>query len=137
MTVAILLSSDIERRLIEELHIVLREFTDFKEQAEPSTELSKEEKNRISTTISNFLIKGGQKIAWGVETTTVRVISRVEDNGEQYRTTLIATDKPMQVSPVIKGSVVYMHKGTKTVAKCTRYLCKFSTLREKFVEKRF
>lgn len=122
MTVAILLSSDIERRLIEELHIVLREFTDFKEQAEPSTELSKEEKNRISTTISNFLIKGGQKIAWGVETTTVRVISRVEDNGEQYRTTLIATDKPMQVSPVIKGSVVYMHKGTKTVAKCTRYL---------------
>ena len=125
MTVAILLSSDIEPRLVEELHIVLRQFTDFKEQTEPSTELSKDEKKRISTQIANFLIRGGQKIAWGVETTTVRVISRVEENGETYRTTLVATDKPMQVSPVVKGSVVYMHKGTKTVAKCTRYLCEF------------
>lgn len=122
MTVAIMLSSDIEPRLIEELHIVLREFTDFKEQTEPISELSKEEKKKIATQIANFLIRGGQKIAWGVETTTVKVISRVEDNGEQYRTTLVATDKPMQVSPVVKGSVVYMHKGTKTVAKCTRYL---------------
>ncbi|KAF1771071.1 hypothetical protein GCK72_002896 [Caenorhabditis remanei] len=122
MTVAILLSSDIEPRLVEELHIVLRQFTDFKEQTEPSTELSKDEKKKISTQIANFLIRGGQKIAWGVETTTVRVISRVEENGETYRTTLVATDKPMQVSPVVRGSVVYMHKGTKTVAKCTRYL---------------
>lgn len=122
LSVAILLSSDIEQYLIDELHIVLREYTDFKEQKEPSTDLSKEEKNRLSTYIANFLIKGGQKIAWGVETTTVRVISKVEENGEQYRTTLVATDKPMQVSPMVKGSVVYMHKGTKTVAKCTRYL---------------
>uniref|UniRef100_A0A1I7TD11 Inheritance of peroxisomes protein 1 n=2 Tax=Caenorhabditis tropicalis TaxID=1561998 RepID=A0A1I7TD11_9PELO len=122
MSVAILLSSDIEPHLIEELHIVLREYTDFKEQTEPMTDLSKDEKKKISTQVANFLIKGGQKIAWGVETTTVKVISRVEENGEQYRTTLIATDKPMQVSPVVRGSVVYMHKGTKTVAKCTRYL---------------
>ncbi|CAP31607.1 Protein CBG12661 [Caenorhabditis briggsae] len=122
MNVAILLSSDIEPRLVEELNMVLREFTDFKEQTEATVELSKDEKKKLSTQVANFLIKGGQKIAWGVETTTVKIISRVEDNGEQYRTTLVATDKPMQVSPVVKGSVVYMHTGTKTVAKCTRYL---------------
>lgn len=122
LMVAILLSSDIEPRLVEELHIVLREYTAFKEQTEPTPELSKEERQKMSTQVANFLIRGGQKIAWGVGTTTVKVISRVEENGEQYRATLVATDKPMQVSPVVKGSVVYMHKGTKTVAKCTRYL---------------
>uniref|UniRef100_A0A8R1EFG6 Inheritance of peroxisomes protein 1 n=1 Tax=Caenorhabditis japonica TaxID=281687 RepID=A0A8R1EFG6_CAEJA len=125
LTVAILLSSDTEQRLIDELNTVLREFADLKEKSEPIEELSKDEKKRISTKIAQFLVKSGQKIAWGVETTTVKVVSRVEENGEQYRVGIVATDKPMSVSPLVKGSVVYMHKGSKTVAKCTRYLCTF------------
>ncbi|CAI2321112.1 unnamed protein product [Caenorhabditis sp. 36 PRJEB53466] len=122
LMVAILLSADIEPHLIDELHTVLREFADFKEQKEPEQQLSNEEKQRISTKISKFLVTSGQKIAWGVETTTVKAVSRVEDSGEQYREGLSATDKPMSVNPLVKGSVVYMHKGTKTIAKCTRYL---------------
>ncbi|CAB3407873.1 unnamed protein product [Caenorhabditis bovis] len=122
MMVAILISQDVEPRLIEELQLVLGEFADLRIQEEPSKELTKEEKSRISRKISEFLINSGQKIAWGVETTTVKVVSKVEDNGEKYRSKLESTDKPMQVSPLVKGSVVYMHKGSKTVAKCTRYL---------------
>ncbi|CAI5439332.1 unnamed protein product [Caenorhabditis angaria] len=121
LMVAILLSSDIESRLIQELDQVLQEFSNFKNSQE-DLPLTTDEKQRISTKISKFLIKSGQKLAWGVETTTVKVVSHVEENGEKYRENLTETEKPINVSPIVKGSVVYMHKGTKVVAKCTRYL---------------
>ncbi|CAB3407876.1 unnamed protein product [Caenorhabditis bovis] len=122
MMIAILISQDVELRLIEELELVLREYADLRIQEEPCKELTKEEKSRISRKISQFLIHGGQKIAWGIEKGTTKAAMKVQNKGERYRSKREATENPVHVSPVVKEGVVYMHKGTKTVAKCTKFV---------------
>ncbi|KAK6010445.1 hypothetical protein OSTOST_24528, partial [Ostertagia ostertagi] len=64
----------------------------------------------------------GERVAWGVETAAVKVTSYLDDKGEKYRAGLAPTESPMTINPALKGSLVYMHKGSKLVAKCTRYL---------------
>ncbi|EYC23232.1 hypothetical protein Y032_0015g2537 [Ancylostoma ceylanicum] len=64
----------------------------------------------------------GERIAWGVETTAVKVTSYLDDKGERYRATIEPSGKPVSINPALKGSLLYMHKGSKLVAKCTRYL---------------
>ncbi|CAD6186268.1 unnamed protein product [Caenorhabditis auriculariae] len=121
MMVAILLPNDLDKKLIDEFDEVLRLFGNLRDQ-EVAKELSTEENTRLSHQIANFLVFTGQRIAWGVETTAVHIVSHVEDRGDKYRQTIEPALKPMTVSPVVKGSVVYMHKGSKVVAKCTKYL---------------
>lgn len=35
------------------------------------------------------------------------------------------TEAPWNINPAIRGSVLYMYKGSKVVAKCTRFLRRF------------
>ncbi|KAL6730861.1 hypothetical protein Aduo_001788 [Ancylostoma duodenale] len=76
----------------------------------------------VQSKLSNFYCSGGERIAWGVETTAVKVTSYLDDKGERYRATIGPSGKPVSINPALKGSLLYMHKGSKLVAKCTRYL---------------
>ncbi|VDO05909.1 unnamed protein product, partial [Haemonchus placei] len=77
-----------------------------------------------SSSISDqrYIFLGGERVAWGVETAAVKVTSYLDDKAEKYRSGLAPAEKPMTINPALKGSLVYMHKGSKLVAKCTRYL---------------
>lgn len=94
--VAILLPSDVEARIHDEFQQILSEYAVIREQ-EVKKELTPEENMRLGRKIAEFLISskllkilsserpsGGEKIAWGVQTVSVKVASKVEDRGEKY-----------------------------------------------------
>ncbi|WKX89789.1 hypothetical protein Q1695_008997 [Nippostrongylus brasiliensis] len=121
LAVAIILPADLEPQVEEEFRELLGQLAVVRDQ-NLKDELSKEDSKLISAKIANLLIAGGERIAWGVETAAVKVSSYLEEKGEKYRSTLEPHEKPMTINPALKGSLVYMHKGSKVVAKCTRYL---------------
>ncbi|PAV62614.1 hypothetical protein WR25_10411 [Diploscapter pachys] len=120
MLVAILLPPDLDAKLEKEFRDVLSEYVEIREQ-EVKKELTPEENERLSRKIAKFLIKTGEKVADGVQTTSVKMSSYVENRGQKYREGL-QEGEGITVSPTVKSGVVYLHKGSKVVAKCTRYL---------------
>ncbi|GMT00271.1 hypothetical protein PENTCL1PPCAC_22445, partial [Pristionchus entomophagus] len=124
MNVAILLPADLDENLKKELNGLLREFGVLRESSDTEgtkEELTSDEKKRVSERIAQFLMKSSEKVAWTVQKTSVRTASLVHQKSEKWRSAP-PTDKPMSVSPSVKSGVVYVHKGSKVVAKCTRYL---------------
>ncbi|KAK5968293.1 Spartin [Trichostrongylus colubriformis] len=121
LAVAILLPADAGPKIEEEFRKILEQFADVRDQ-ELKKELSEEDNHQISKKIAKLLIAGGERVAWGVETAAVKVTSYLDDKGEKYRSGLKPAEKPMTINPALKGSLLYMHKGSKLVAKCTRYL---------------
>ncbi|KAK6729389.1 hypothetical protein RB195_006442 [Necator americanus] len=126
LAVAILLPSDIGPEVEQEfrefsVQIVLSKFCDLRDQ-DVRKEFSEDENKLISRKIAQLLIAGGERIAWGVETTAVKVTSYLDDKAERYRSGIEPAEKPVSINPALKGSLLYMHKGSKLVAKCTRYL---------------
>ncbi|KAF8367405.1 spg-20, partial [Pristionchus pacificus] len=124
LSVAILLPADLDDNIKKELNGLLRELAVLRESSEAEgtkERLSSEEKKRVSERIARFLMKSSEKVAWTVQKTSVRTASLVHQKSEKWRSAP-PTDKPMLVSPTVKSGVVYVHKGSKVVAKCTRYL---------------
>ncbi|XGW23197.1 hypothetical protein V3C99_005440 [Haemonchus contortus] len=121
LAVAIILPADAGPTVEKEFREILEQFADVRDQ-EVKKELSEEDRKRISKKIAKLLIDGGERVAWGVETAAVKVTSYLDDKAEKYRSGLAPAEKPMTINPALKGSLVYMHKGSKLVAKCTRYL---------------
>ncbi|VDM61152.1 unnamed protein product [Angiostrongylus costaricensis] len=97
LAVAILLPADIDPEVAKEFREVLDQYADIRDQY-VKKELSEEDSRRISQKLTKLLISG------------------------QYRAGLESSEKPLTINPAVKGSLVYMHKGSKLVAKCTRYL---------------
>ncbi|GMR53106.1 hypothetical protein PMAYCL1PPCAC_23301 [Pristionchus mayeri] len=124
LSVAILLPADLDENLKKELNRLLTDLAVLRESTEAEgtkEKLSSEEKRRVSERIAGFIIKSSEKVAWTVQKTTVKTASLVHQKSEKWRA-CPPTDKPMSVSPAVKSGVVYVHKGSKVVAKCTRYL---------------
>uniref|UniRef100_A0A183F5R3 Senescence domain-containing protein n=1 Tax=Heligmosomoides polygyrus TaxID=6339 RepID=A0A183F5R3_HELPZ len=121
LAVAIILPADMGPNVEEEFREILGQFADIRDQ-NLKKELSQEDSKRVSQKIAKLLITGGERVAWGVETAAVKVTSYLEDRGEKYRSSLEPSERPMTINPALKGSLVYMHKGSKLVARCTRYL---------------
>ncbi|CAI4222433.1 unnamed protein product [Auanema sp. JU1783] len=121
MMVAILLPVDIEPRLEQEFRQVLDHFAVVREQ-EVKKDLTPEENKVLSKKIAAFLTSGGIKIAQNLQARTAKLATSVENRGTKYRSNKEPTEKPVPITPVIKSGVVYMHKGTKVVAKCTKFL---------------
>ncbi|KHJ85274.1 hypothetical protein OESDEN_15003 [Oesophagostomum dentatum] len=121
LAVAIMLPSDAGPKVEEEFREVLSRFCVIRDQ-DVKKEFSEDENKRISRRLAQLLITGGERIAWGLETTTVKVTSYIDEKGEKYRSGIEPSGKPMNINPALKGSLLYMHKGTKLVGKCTRYL---------------
>ncbi|KIH66958.1 hypothetical protein ANCDUO_02714 [Ancylostoma duodenale] len=78
LAVAILLPSDLGPK-------VLRRFAVLRDQ-NVKEDLTEDDNKRISNKIAQLLISGGERIAWGVETTAVKVTSYLDDKGERART---------------------------------------------------
>uniref|UniRef100_A0A158P8E0 Senescence domain-containing protein n=1 Tax=Angiostrongylus cantonensis TaxID=6313 RepID=A0A158P8E0_ANGCA len=93
LAVAILLPADIDPEVAEEFREVLGKYADIRDQY-VKKELSEEDSRRISQKLTKLLISAG----------------------------LESSEKPLTINPAVKGSLIYMHKGSKLVAKCTRYL---------------
>ncbi|GMT28125.1 hypothetical protein PFISCL1PPCAC_19422 [Pristionchus fissidentatus] len=124
LKVAILLPTDVDENLKRQLNRLLKELAVLRESSETEgtkEELTSEEKKRVSEKIARFLIKSGEKVAWTVQKTSVRTATLVHSKSEKWRNAP-PTEKPMTVSPTVKSGIVYVHKGSKVVAKGTRYL---------------
>ncbi|KAE9419306.1 hypothetical protein Angca_009192 [Angiostrongylus cantonensis] len=121
LAVAILLPADIDPEVAEEFREVLGKYADIRDQY-VKKELSEEDSRRISQKLTKLLISGGERVAWGVDTVAVKVTSYLDEKGEKFRAGLESSEKPLTINPAVKGSLIYMHKGSKLVAKCTRYL---------------
>ncbi|KJH51628.1 hypothetical protein DICVIV_02164 [Dictyocaulus viviparus] len=121
LAVAILLPSDLGCDVEKQFRDILSQYADIRDQ-NLKKEFSEEDSKRVSHKIAQLLITGGDRVAWGVETAVVKVTTYLDEKGEKYRAGLESSGKPLTINPAIKGSLVYMHKGSKLVAKCTRYL---------------
>ncbi|CAB3407875.1 unnamed protein product [Caenorhabditis bovis] len=122
MMAAILVSEEVDDELKQDLQNYLKEFANLRIQDESSNEFNEDEKVRLSRKISQFFITKGQKIASGVENRLTEAANKVQNKGEAYRSNAEPAEQPTQVSPIVKEGVVYMHKGTKTVAKFTNFI---------------
>ncbi|CEF68304.1 Spartin [Strongyloides ratti] len=84
--------------------------------------MSKDERKRFSQKIAKLFIKGGDKIAGGIYSSTQKVSSIIQKTGEKHRSNIQPNDNPANINPVIKHSIFYIHKGSKMFAKVTRGL---------------
>ncbi|KAK6019940.1 hypothetical protein OSTOST_14411, partial [Ostertagia ostertagi] len=136
LAVAIILPADAGPQVEEEFRQILGQFADVRDQ-DLKKELSEEDSKHISKKIAKLLITAWRACSLGSgNTAAVKVTSYLDDKGEKYVEFCFAnsisflqvsswpgsTESPMTINPALKGSLVYMHKGSKLVAKCTRYL---------------
>lgn len=121
MFVGILLPPDLEKQLEADFLNMVKQYSELRT-TEVSRSLSQEERKRLSEKIADFIIKGSEKIAGGVNFTAEKTSQMVTDQSSRYRSTLTANEQPMAVNPVVRTGVHYIHRGSKVVAKCTRYL---------------
>lgn len=68
---------------------------------------------------------GGEKIAWGIDCATEKTTQIVSNHLTKYQSSLKSIDEPVVISPALRTSVYYVHRGSKIIAKCTRFLRKF------------
>lgn len=68
---------------------------------------------------------GGEYLAANIQKVAEKTSKIVVDHSSRIRSSLTPGDKPMHVTPMVRFGVHYVHKGSKVVAKCTKYLCKF------------
>lgn len=66
---------------------------------------------------------GGEKVAWGVNFTAEKTSQIVAEQAGKHRSSVQPNEEPMYINPAVATSVHYVHRGSKIVAKCTRYLC--------------
>uniref|UniRef100_A0A915MVL6 Senescence domain-containing protein n=1 Tax=Meloidogyne javanica TaxID=6303 RepID=A0A915MVL6_MELJA len=84
--------------------------------------MSQEQKQRTSERIAKFLIDVGDKLAVGATSAATKTGKYMADKGEEYRANLEPTDQPTNIHPLIQNGVVILHKGSKVVAKVTRFV---------------
>lgn len=121
MFVGIILPSDLDKQMEEDFYNFLKQFTEVRTQ-ETTRSLSYEEKRRLSEKIAELLIKGGEKVAWGVNFTAEKTSQIVAEQAGKHRSSVQPNEEPMYINPAVATSVHYVHRGSKIVAKCTRYL---------------
>uniref|UniRef100_A0A914SA29 Senescence domain-containing protein n=1 Tax=Parascaris equorum TaxID=6256 RepID=A0A914SA29_PAREQ len=125
MFVGIILPSDLDKQVEEDFYNFLKQLTEVRIQ-ETTRSLSNEEKRRLSEKIAELLIKGGEKVAWGVNFTAEKTSQIVAEQADKHRSSVQPNEEPMNINPAVATSIHYVHRGSKIVAKCTRYLCELS-----------
>lgn len=121
MVVGVLLPSDLDKQVEEDFCSVIKQYTELRTQ-DISRSLSQEEKTRLSEKIAELLVKGGEKIAWGVNCTAEKTSMVVTERSSKFRSSISPCEEPVNINPAIRRSIHYIHRGSKVVAKCTRYL---------------
>ncbi|KAK0423315.1 hypothetical protein QR680_008075 [Steinernema hermaphroditum] len=118
MFVSIILPRDIDKDIEEGFVHTLRLFTDVRSGAL----LDSEEKKRLSDKIAAFLVKSGQHVAASVHTTAEKTNTRILNRGAKIRSKMDPTLEPVNINPMVRNGVHYVHKGSKVAARVTRYL---------------
>ncbi|KAL7071838.1 hypothetical protein ACQ4LE_008836 [Meloidogyne hapla] len=121
MFVGIILPRDISPQLEKEFVYALNQFSTIKE-SQLISKMSKEQKQRTSERIAKLLIDVGDKLAVGAATAATKTGKYVADKGEEYRANLEPTEQPTNIHPLIQNGVVILHKGSKVVARVTRFV---------------
>lgn len=121
MFVGILLPENLNDKDEEDFYSILKYHTEIRTQ-ELSCQMSKEEKEHFSRKIGDFLMRGGDYLATNINHVAQKTSKIVSDKSAQIRSSLVPVQKPVQVNPGIRFGIHYVHKGSKVVAKCTRYL---------------
>ncbi|KAL3998261.1 Senescence-associated family protein [Acanthocheilonema viteae] len=121
MFVGILLPENLDKKDEEDFYSILKHHTEIRTQ-ELSHQMSKEEKEHLSQKIGDFLMRGGDYLATNINHVAQKTSKIVSDKSSQIRSSLAQDQEPMQINPGIRFGIHYVHKGSKMVAKCTRYL---------------
>uniref|UniRef100_A0A0N5AJA2 Senescence domain-containing protein n=1 Tax=Syphacia muris TaxID=451379 RepID=A0A0N5AJA2_9BILA len=119
--VGILLPSDLDGAVEEGFIKVLKEYAVFRE-VEVAKELTKEERKRMSEKIADWLIRGSENIASGINYVAEKTSEMVVERTSRVRSSITPNEKPMHVNLLIRTGVYCVHGSSKVVAKCTRYL---------------
>lgn len=135
MFVGIILPRDLDERLEREFVDVLKHYAIVKD-SEIVEKMSSEEKKRTSEKISDFLIQsnflkfvnikvnlGGKILATNVQNAAKYTGNFVSHHGERYRSSINPSESPININPVIRHGVFILHKGSKVVAKVTKFMC--------------
>ncbi|KAK0423316.1 hypothetical protein QR680_008076 [Steinernema hermaphroditum] len=118
MFVSIILPRDIDKDIEEGFVHTLRLFTEVRSGAL----LDSEEKKRLSDKIAAFLVKSGERIAAGVHFTAEKTNNHISVRGAHIRSKMDPTVEPVNINPMVRNGVHYVHKGSKVAARVTRYL---------------
>ncbi|CAK5049943.1 unnamed protein product [Meloidogyne enterolobii] len=121
MFVGIILPRNISPQLEKEFVFALNQFSTIKE-SQVISNMSQEQKQRTSERIAKFLIDVGDKLAVGATSAATKTGKYMADKGEEYRANLEPTAQPTNIHPLIQNGVVILHKGSKVVAKVTRFV---------------
>nr|CAD2189113.1 unnamed protein product [Meloidogyne enterolobii] len=121
MFVGIILPRNISSQLEKEFVYALNQFSTIKE-SQVISNMSQEQKQRTSERIAKFLIDVGDKLAVGATSAATKTGKYMADKGEEYRANLEPTEQPTNIHPLIQNGVVILHKGSKVVAKVTRFV---------------
>uniref|UniRef100_A0A158Q6U4 Inheritance of peroxisomes protein 1 n=1 Tax=Elaeophora elaphi TaxID=1147741 RepID=A0A158Q6U4_9BILA len=124
MFVGILLPEDLDNKDKEDFYSILKHHTEIRTQ-ELSLQMSKEEREHLSRKIGDFLMRGGDYLATNINHVAEKTSKIVSDKSARIRSSLAPDQEPMKINPSIRFGVHYVHKGSKMVAKCTKYLHKF------------
>ncbi|KHN85768.1 Spartin [Toxocara canis] len=121
MFVGIMLPSDLDEQMKEDFFNYLKQFTEMRVE-DITRSLSHEERKRLSDKIAALLIHGSEMVAWGVNFTANKTAEIVAEQAGKHRASVKPNEEPVAVNPAIRTSIHYVHRGSKIVAKCTRYL---------------
>uniref|UniRef100_A0A0N5BY40 Inheritance of peroxisomes protein 1 n=1 Tax=Strongyloides papillosus TaxID=174720 RepID=A0A0N5BY40_STREA len=123
MCVGIMIPDALEDEVKKNFEDLLNTLTEMRtNDNDEMKDMSKNERKRFSEKIAKYLIKGGDKIAGGIYSTTQKASSIIQKTGEKHRSTLHPKNNPTNINPVLKHSIFYIHKGSKMFAKVTRGL---------------
>ncbi|VDN05319.1 unnamed protein product [Thelazia callipaeda] len=121
MFVGILLPKTLDQKEEDNFFSILKQHTELRT-LELSRQMSQEEREHLSQKIGDFLVRGGDYLASNINHVAQATSRIVVDGSSQIRSSLKRDEKPLRINPAVRFGIHYVHKGSKVVAKCTRYL---------------
>ncbi|EFO21573.2 hypothetical protein LOAG_06914 [Loa loa] len=121
MFVGILLPKNLNTKDEDDFYSILKHYTEVRTQ-ELARQMSKEEREHLSQKIGDFLMRGGDYLATNINNVGQKTSKIVSDKSAQIRSSLAPDQEPLQINSGIRFGIHYVHKGSKVVAKCTKYL---------------
>lgn len=121
MFVGIFLPKNLDKKDEDDFYAILKQYTEMRTQ-ELSRSMSREEREHLSQKIGDFLLKGGDYLAANIHHVAEKTSKVVVEHSTRIRSSLKPGEEPIRLNPAVRYGVHYVHKGSKVVAKCTKYL---------------
>lgn len=121
MFVGIILPRTIDKKLQDEFESVLEQYATVRTSGVVGA-MSNEQRQRTSERIASFLLQSGQRFAQGVKGAADKTQGYMNEHGTKYRSTMIPTDKPVNINPALRYGVLMVYKGSKSFAKVTKFV---------------